>query len=362
MEFRFLKTRRYFIRFPGGVKLEFVDSFGRDGFPDWQLGQAEDAARIFVVNFRTIERKHRSMRPFQRHSVDAVAQSRRLGAIRKDMTQMRVTDAASRFHATHTMAAIHVVSHYARRQGLAEAGPAGAAVELGVGIEQWRIAAHAAIATRLENSAHWRTVRWFGAFVARDAVLLVGELRPPVRVGFLDPARRWRVAVLCPVNDIAPLNKHFRGFVCLRIPFCVRCLVTLGQSPTRSWIVACITVGKTLQVILVLGFRFPEWSGQADFRDYFAGPQSGRIHISNGFHGCDALRSRGVENRGAIRRAPIIALPVSSAWVVNLEKKLQQVSVRQDIGIEHDFYGLGVRAMIAIGGVGHVATRVSDAR
>src|ERR1700752_3000585 len=69
---------------------------------------------------------------------------------------------------------------------LPEAGPAGAAVELGVGGEQRQVAAGAgedALAMLLEQRARPRPL---GAVLAQDIVLLRRQLRAPFGVGLLD--------------------------------------------------------------------------------------------------------------------------------------------------------------------------------
>jgi hypothetical protein len=48
--------------------------------------------------------------------------------------------------------------------------------------------------------------------------------------------------------------------------------------------------------------------------------------------------------------------------IVNLEEKFEQGPEADDLGIERDLDGLGMRAVMAIGRVGHIAAAIADAR
>jgi hypothetical protein len=45
---------------------------------------------------------------------------------------------------------------------------------------------------------------------------------------------------------------------------------------------------------------------------------------------------------------------------VNLEEELQQIAIADAVRIELDFDGFGMRSVVAIGRVRHIATRVPD--
>jgi hypothetical protein len=47
---------------------------------------------------------------------------------------------------------------------------------------------------------------------------------------------------------------------------------------------------------------------------------------------------------------------------VNLEKEFEQCSIAELRRVEDDLYPFGVAAVVAVGGIRHVAARVSDAR
>src|SRR5450830_1327177 len=122
---------------------------------------------------------------------------------------------------------------------------------------------------------------------------------------------------------------------------------------------AGIAVWQALQVILVLGFRLPERAGRFHLRDDFGWPQAGSIDITDGVQGYLLLRIAGVENGRAVAGAQVIALTVFRAGVMNLEKEFEDLAIADDGRIEDDFNRLGVRAMVAVSGVGHVATAIA---
>src|SRR5256885_1530680 len=110
----------------------------------------------------------------QRQAVHAVAQARGLGAVVEDMAQVAAAAAAMHLGAQHAVGAVLARGH-GLVQRLPEAGPAGAAVELGLGREQRQRAARAgkgAGAVLLVQGAGAGALR---AFLAQDLVLLGRE-------------------------------------------------------------------------------------------------------------------------------------------------------------------------------------------
>src|SRR5262245_12113842 len=77
--------------------------------------------------------------------IDAVAQPRRPGAVRKHVAEMGVAVAAVRFRAGHPVAAVLFHGDIFLLRRLPEAGPAAAGLELVIGAEQLGAAAHAAV-------------------------------------------------------------------------------------------------------------------------------------------------------------------------------------------------------------------------
>src|SRR5262249_30575957 len=76
-------------------------------------------------------------------------------------------------------------------------------------------------------------------------------------------------------------------------------LLAARQLPPWSDVVAGVAVGVALQVVLVLGFGFPERSGRGDFGDHLAGPQARSVHVGDGVFGDLLLLVAGVEDGGA---------------------------------------------------------------
>src|SRR6185312_17110421 len=82
------------------------------------------------------------------------------------------------------------------------------------------------------------------------------------------------------------------------------------QDPAGPDEVAGIALGIMLQIILVLGFGLPEVAGRGEFGYHLAGPQAAGVHVGDGVFGPLPLRVAGVEDRRAVARAAVVALPV----------------------------------------------------
>src|SRR3984957_10710516 len=134
------------------------------------------------------------------------------------------------------------------------------------------------------------------------------------------------------------------------------------KFPFRPNEVAGVAVGKLLQVILMLGLSFPERPRGRYFGDRFAGPQAGGVHVGNGVERGALLLFVRVVNRGTIAQPAVIALPVHGGGVVNLKKEFQNLAIADLRWVENNLDRFGVRAVIAIGRVGHVAAGIADAR
>src|SRR5688572_10372102 len=93
---------------------------------------------------------------------------------------MSVAAAAMHFGAAHEEAPVLVRLDRCLVDGLPVAGPAGAGFELRRGIEQRRTAADAAIQPFAMVVPVLATECALGALLARDAILQVVELRPPL--------------------------------------------------------------------------------------------------------------------------------------------------------------------------------------
>ncbi len=115
------------------------------------------------------------------------------------------------------------------------------------------------------------------------------------------------------------------------------------------------------QVILVLGFGFPEGAGRRDFGHDLAGPQARRIDVGDGVLGDAFLLIAGIEDRRAVAAAEVVALPVARGRIVDLEEELEQLAIVDDGRVERDLDRFRVRAVVAVGGIRDVAAGVADA-
>src|SRR6202012_721604 len=125
---------------------------------------------------------------------------------------------------------------------------------------------------------------------------------------------------------------------------------------------AGVAIRNSLQVVLMFRFRFPEIACRSDLGHDLSRPEAGCVDVRDPVLGNLFLLIGGVKNWGAIAQAAIISLPVQGGRIVNLEKKFQQFAVAHDLRVENDLDRLGVRAVIAIGGIFHIAAGIADAR
>jgi ATP-dependent helicase Lhr and Lhr-like helicase len=190
---------------------------------------------------------------------------------------------------------------------------------------------------------------------AADPLNLTGIVLPGPRIpALLTNSVSYTDGVLTSADSVTALLWY--GFTAL-LHGLVR---PAGQLPARPDVVAGVTVGVAQQVVLVLGLGLPERAGRGHLGDHLAGPQAGRVHVGDGVLGDLLLLVAGVEDGRPVARADVIALPVLRGRVVDLEEELQQVPVGQLVRLEDDLQGLRVRAVVPVGGVGHVPAGVTD--
>jgi hypothetical protein len=132
-----------------------------------------------------------------------------------------------------------------------------------------------------------------------------------------------------------------------------------GQNPIRADEVACVAVRVSLEVVLMLGLGFPEWSCRHYLGHDFSGPAPRGVDVGDCLLGDATLLLIEVEDRRAIARPEVVALAVHGRRVVDLEEELEQVAIRGQIGIEHDLDRLGMRAVVAVGRIWNVASGVA---
>ena len=125
---------------------------------------------------------------------------------------------------------------------------------------------------------------------------------------------------------------------------------------------AGVAVGVFLQIVLVLGFGFPERARGREFRYHFARPNTGCVDVRNGFFRDAPLLIAGVEDRRPVAGSAIVALAIERRRIVYLEKEFEQLPVADPARIEKNFDGFRMRAVIAVCRVGYVAAGVSNTR
>ena len=97
----------------------------------------------------------------------------------------------------------------------------------------------------------------------------------------------------------------------------------------------------------------PKLGGGRDLRRNTAWPQAGSVDILDRPERRVALRLRSIEYLRAVRRADIAALSVQRGRIVNLEEEFRQIAIAEAA----DKTRFGMRSMVAIGRVRHIAAR-----
>jgi hypothetical protein len=118
----------------------------------------------------------------KRGGVEAEAQSSRLGAIFKNVTQMRAATDAFDFDPVHPVTVVGFGQDVFLGDRLEEAGPAGAGIELRLGREQRQIATNAVVDAGFMIVKERAAKGGLGALTARDAKLLGRQLFGPFGV------------------------------------------------------------------------------------------------------------------------------------------------------------------------------------
>src|ERR1700730_14462153 len=141
-----------------------------------------------------------------RHAVDAIALMGGRRAVVEDVPEMTATGRAVSLGAYHAEAAIDRRLSRALH-GLVEARPAGAALELALGLEQRRAAAGAGEMAGPLLQKQGAASRRLGAVAAHAVILLGRQEPPPFRVGMRDRIglgrRRHRFPPLAPDDGAA---------------------------------------------------------------------------------------------------------------------------------------------------------------
>src|SRR5437868_451482 len=137
-------------------------------------------------------------------------------------------------------------------------------------------------------------------------------------------------------------------------------LMSARKPPVRPNEMAGVTVRIVLQIVLMFRLGFPKSTGGRNFSHHFAGPNPRRVDISDGVTCNSFLFVACVEDGRTIAGSPVVPLPIQCGRVVNLEEELQQRPVTELLRIEDDFNCLGLSAVITVGRIGYVATRIAN--
>ena len=105
----------------------------------------------------------------------------------------------------------------------------------------------------------------------------------------------------------------------------------------------------------MLGLCLPERAGRSDLRHDPPRPQSRCVHVGDRVLGDSPLLVVVVVDGRAIARAHVVPLTVARRRIVDLEEELEQVPIRDLVGIEDDLDRLGMGAVVAVRGVRYVA-------
>src|SRR5215472_12695316 len=123
-----------------------------------------------------------------------------------------------------------------------------------------------------------------------------------------------------------------------------------GKLPVRADEVTGVTSGVALQIILVLGFGFPEITGGRDLGCDLSRPKTGGIDVG------DRILS------DALLFLARVALGGFSWLDREFEKRIPAACGSLSCGVEDNFDRFGMCAVVAIRRVRHVAAGVANAR
>src|SRR5690606_11215843 len=113
------------------------------------------------------------------HRVNAIPQPCRRWAVGEDVAQVGVAAGAEDFGAVHAVAVVFAGGDGVFADGGVVAGPAAAGVELGVGVEQGCVAAHAVVLARLTLEVIGAGKWPFGPLESANLILGVIQLGAP---------------------------------------------------------------------------------------------------------------------------------------------------------------------------------------
>src|ERR1700733_5722987 len=121
-----------------------------------------------------------------------------------------------------------------------------------------------------------------------------------------------------------------------------------------------IALGIFLEVVLMIVFGDPERTRRRYLCDNRRAVDLRSIELRDQLLRDLFLIVIEIENGRTIGGADIVALAVSRGGIVDLEKELQQLAIRKFLRIKDDLDALGMRPMVAIGGIGDIAAGITD--
>src|SRR5688572_2008489 len=95
------------------------------------------------------------------------------------------------------------------------------------------------------------------------------------------------------------------------------------ENPIRAWKVAGIPVRIPLEIVLMLGLRFPERPGRRHLGDRPPRPEARSLDVGDRVASHPALFLVEIEDRRAVARPDVVALTVQRRRIVDLEEELQ---------------------------------------
>src|SRR5580698_3682626 len=168
---------------------------------------------IFNHHFQSL--RSGELNEMERQGVHAVAKPGWPGTVVEYMAEMRVAEAARDRGARHAERKVADLAHVFLRNGLPEAGPAGARLEFGLGAEQGRGAANAAIEAFVVIVPIFAGIGAFRARMARYFERIGGQLLLPLGIRFDDDGEGNDFAALAGVGELDDFHFLGRASPCL---------------------------------------------------------------------------------------------------------------------------------------------------
>src|ERR1700753_497061 len=133
----------------------------------------------------------------------------------------------------------------------------------------------------------------------------------------------------------------------------------MRKYPVGPDVMACVAVGISLQVVLMLELCLPQRAGRRNFGDHFAWPNAGGIHVGDGVLSNALLLVAGVVNRRTITGDAVVPLPIQRRRIMYLKEEFEQFAIAQLCRVKDNLDCLSMSSMVAVGGIGNVAAGIS---